>query len=288
MRAHHAELSRPPSCRRSGGVRALLACRSALPASAPAAAASAPVAEAPTDWIDRFVRLNVVPHLRIHTGHDEITQQAALAMVADHLPRLRALMLTWWQQELKAEQPQLAADRVIARVYNEFALWSLDSDGPAHEALVLQALQSETACHPLAEPVTEMDQRLSRLRSLPPEALRQALAHERNLLARWGQPRTLAVAQPLPVAAWLELVRKGNTAGLQPLPSTLRSYGPDARPGQRKELARARALDRCLLHHWALRSELARPEVQADAAAPARALARFREGLAIQLPSSCG
>ena len=252
----------------------------AVPGSAPAEAPT----EAPTAWIDRFVSLNIVPHLRIHAGHDEVTKQAALAMVAEHLPRVRSLMLTWWQQELQAAQPQLAADRAIARVYNEFALWSLDSAGPAHDALLLQALQNETACHPLAEPVTEMDQRLSRLRSLPGEALQKALAHERELLARWGQARTLPSARPLPVAAWLEKVRKGDTAGLLPLPNTLRTYGPDARPGQRKELSRARALDRCLLHHWALRSELARPEVQADPAAPARALARFREGLAIQLP----
>ncbi len=253
-----------------------------VPASAPSA--SAPAAESPTAWIDRFVTLNVVPHLRIHAAHDELTKQAALAMVTEHLPRVRALMAAWWQQELAAEQPQLAADRTIARLYNEFALWSLDSTGPAHDALVLQALQSETACHPLAEPVTEFDQRLTRLRSLPPEALTQALGHERALLARWGQPRQLQAAKPLPVAAWLEKVRKGDTAGLLPLPGTLRAYGPDARPGQRKEASRARALDRCLLNHWALRSELARPELQADAAARALALARFREGVAIQLP----
>ena len=247
-------------------------------------AASAPVAEPADAWIDRFVSQNVVPHLRVHAEHDAVTKQAAVAMVTEHLPRVRALMQAWWQEELKAEAPQLAADRVIARLYNEFAVWSLDSDGPAHDALVLKALQNETACHPLAEPVTELDQRLSRLRSLPPEALQQALAHERALLARWGQPRQAIAASAFPVAQWLERVRKGDTAGLLPLPSTLRAYGPDARPGQRREVSRARSLDRCLLNHWALRSELNRADAPTDAAAQAKALARFREGVFIQLP----
>lgn len=246
--------------------------------------ASAPAAEDPSAWIDRFISLNVVPHLRIHAAHDEVTKKAALAMVTEHLPRVRRLMLAWWQQELRGEQPNLAADRTIARLYNEFSLWSLDSNGSAHDALLMQALKSETACHPLAEPVTELDQRLTRLRGLPPEDLALALDHERALLARWGEPRKLPVAKPLPVAAALEKVRKGDTAGLVALPSTLRAYGPDARPGQRKDPARARALERCLLNHWALRSELSRPEVQADPAGPTLALARFREGIAIQLP----
>lgn len=238
----------------------------------------------PEAWVDRFIAQNLLPHWRVNAAHDEPIRQAATAMVTEHLPRVRALMLAWWREEQQGPQPTLTADRVMARTYNEFGLWSLDSMGPAHDALVLQALQSETTCHPVAEPVTEMDQRLGRLRGLPPPALAEALAHERALLARWGQPRVLAVAEPQPVAALIERVRRGDTVGLLPLPSLLRSYGPEARAGQRREVARARALDRCLLHHWALRSELARPEVQSDPVRQAQALARFREGLAIRLP----
>ncbi len=241
-------------------------------------------AVSPEAWVDRFIAQNLVPHWRVSAAHDEPLKQAALAMVGEHLPRVRALMLAWWREEQQGPSPGLAADRVMARIYNEFGLWSLDSDGPAHDALVLQALQSDTACHPVAEPVTEMDQRLGRLRSLPAPALTAALAHERALLARWGQARTLPAAQPQPLAALIDRVRRGDTVGLPPLPPLLRAYGPEARPGQRREVARARAVDRCLLNQWALRAELAKPEVQAQPAQQALALARFREGMAIRLP----
>jgi hypothetical protein len=249
------------------------------PAAAPPSAV-APQAD-PDAWIDRFIQLNVVPHLRVNAAHAEPVRTAAVAMVSEHLPRVRTLMLRWLAEERVAPSPELASDRTLARLYNEFGLWSLDSAGPAHDAVVLQALANEQACHPLAEPVTEMDQRLGRLRSLPAPELLRALAFERELLARWGSDRKLPVATPFPVADTIQRLRSGQATGHPPLPALLNAYVADAKGGQRREVARARATDRCLLQHWSLRAALA---TASDDTARAAALARWREGTAIRLP----
>ena len=248
---------------------------------APATSASAAAPTDPDAWVDRFIQLNVVPHLRISAEHAEPVRTATVAMVTEHLPRVKALMLRWLAQERSAPLPELAGDRTLARLYNEFALWSLDSAGPAHDALVLQALQDEKACHPLAEPFTEMDQRLTRLRSLPPAELARALAFEKTLLERWGTERKLPAAEPFPVAEQIQRLRNGQASGNPPLPPTLSNYVAEARSGLRREVARARATDRCLLQHWALRGAL---QAKPDAAAQSALLARLREGLAIRLP----
>ncbi|MFO0121864.1 MAG: hypothetical protein ACK520_05270, partial [Inhella sp.] len=47
----------------------------------------------PEAWVDRFIAQNLLPHWRVNAAHDEPTRQAATAMVTEHLPRVRALML---------------------------------------------------------------------------------------------------------------------------------------------------------------------------------------------------
>lgn len=254
----------------------------AQPTTTVAAPPSTPAAQPdPEAWVDRFIQLNVVPHLRVNAAHAEPVRTAAVAMVTEHLPRVKALMLRWLAEERAAPSPELAGDRTLARLYNEFGLWSLDSTGPAHDALLLQALSNEQACHPVAEPVTEMDQRLGRLRSLAPAELQRALAFERELLARWGTDRKLPAATPFPVAESIQRLRNGQATGNPPLPALLNAYVAENKGGQRREVARARATDRCLLQHWALRGALT---TATDDTARAAALARWREGTAIRLP----
>lgn len=98
----------------------LVACASlwapaGLHAQVPAAAAPAPAAALaapdPEAWVDRFIQLNVTPHLRLSAAHAEPVRTAALAMVTEHLPRVKALMLRWLEEERAAPSPELEIGR---------------------------------------------------------------------------------------------------------------------------------------------------------------------------------
>jgi len=233
-----------------------------------ATAASAPVIPAEVaDELNRALKNNVAPRFAVQPDDvlDADTRAAALAMQAEHLPRVRALLDRWMREEMQRPNPQWASRRVWSRLANEFALWGRDSTGPAQDAALTQALQMPGMCRPVGNKSSDLVLRLSWLRGLPPEVRQQAVQAERELLARWGQPRQLNGAEPLAAEETLLQLRATGLAPKKPLPPVLAYFYLGEVEDKRRDPLVMDRFARCALHQWA----------GADAA-------QFRAAMAIQ------
>jgi len=224
----------------------------------PAAAASAPapataVPEGAVTELNRVFKNSVTPRFAVRADDrlDPDMRAAAEAMQAQHLPRVRALMDRWMLEELQQPDPSRAFKRMLARLSNEFAIWGRDSTGPAQDAALAQALQMPGMCRPVGAYASELVLRLGRLRGLPPEVRQQAVQAERELLARWGQPRQVSDADPLAAEETLLQLRATGQAPKKPLPPLLAYYYLGEVDDNRRDPLLMESTTRCALHHWA-------------------------------------
>ena len=155
----------------------------------------APLASSPADvdQINTWMADYFAPRFTVDSGllsGGLLAEAQALSQA--HTLRMRELLVQWTRETGSAKT-------AFTRLANAFALWGLDSLGPAHDARWLLALQSPGACYRGERfNASELESRLQGLQSLPPDGLALALADERNLLARWGQPdQALNAMQPL-------------------------------------------------------------------------------------------
>jgi hypothetical protein len=187
-------------------------------------------------WAERLFSLPAAMSL------DADLRRDAEALLAEHRTRVRASAAAW----VAEEQSLLGADAsagalslpVMARLANELALWQLDSTGETHDALMLRALRSPVFCRARST-IAPVHTLLAALQSLPAPERAAALAAQRSLLQRWGQPREVpprpdlhlpdhalaalqglrALARPVhepplpPVLAWNQLSTPPRTLG---------------------------------------------------------------------------
>lgn len=230
----------------------------APPAASPASAASAPPAvPAMPGWaaaeFARVMKNNVAPRFTV-LPDDELdpeTKAAAQALQAEHLLRVRALMERWFNEERVQPHPEHAFTRMLARLTNEFAIWGRDSTGPAQDAALAQALQISGMCRPVGPNASEFVMRLGRLHGLPLEVRQQAVKAEAELLARWGQPRSVSDAEPVAAEEALLQVRATGQAPKTPLPPVLAYFYLGDDDDHRRDPERADPAARCAMHQWA-------------------------------------
>lgn len=226
----------------------------AAPAAASAAMPSPPVIpEELAAELARVVKNNIAPRFTV-LADDELdadTRAAAEAMRDEHLPRVRALMERWLLEEMQQPNPQRAFPRMLARLTNEFALWGRDSTGPAQDAALAEALQQPGLCRPPGPNASELVMRLARLRGLPPATRQQAVQAERELLARWGQPRAVNDAEPIAAEEALLQLRATGQPPRRALPPVLAYVYPGDTDDTRRDPVLADPTLRCALHQWA-------------------------------------
>jgi len=243
----------------------------ATPAAEPAQPASGRrLSEHLRDVVAKEFKRFVAPHFAVTADGplDAELRAAAEAMRDEHLPRVRVLMERWFGEELGEEPLRDAVTRLQARVANEFALWGRDSTGPAYDAALAQALQTPGLCNPgVKHDISELVRRLNYLRDLPPDVRRQAVQAERELLARWGQPRQVSDAEALPAEDLLLQLRASDQAPQKAVVPALAFYYLGDVDDRRRDPLRADGPARCAMHQWAGASA-----------------AQFRAALALQAP----
>lgn len=204
--------------------------------------------------MSRVFKAYVTPRFTVQDGDelDPETKAAARDMQAEHLPRVQALMERWLTEELQlVSSGRSALRRMQARLTNEFALWGRDSVGEAQDAALAQVLQVPGMCRPPSSNAGELVMRLARLRSLPAAQRQQAVQAERELLARWGQPRAVSDAEPLAAEDALLQLRATGQAPKVPLPPVLAFYYLGDDEDRRGDPVVADPSTRCALHQWA-------------------------------------
>jgi len=229
----------------------------------PAASASAPIpseaASAPAldedfqRYLNQFFKTYIAPRFTVEPDDrfDDEMRAAAEAMQAEHLPRVKALLEAWLLEELKQPQPKRAFMRMQARVANELAIWGRDTTGPAYDAALAQALQRSGVCRPVGSKLGDLVARLALLRDLPADVRREALQAERQLLARWGQPRQVDETPALDAEEQVLRVRALGLPPKKPMPPVLaHAYLGDVDDTRRDPLLAGVDL-RCAMHQWA-------------------------------------
>jgi hypothetical protein len=246
-------------------------------------AASAPAEPVLQDWmldeIDLIIERQIAPRFTMDEGLEGRLQEAGRELAAEHLLRVKTLMRSWALAALRdpdtRDRPTQTAH---ARIANAFALWGLDSLGTEHDDRLLKALQSRSACFRGEDgKASELEARLRRLQALPSDELELALRDERELLARWGTPRTWeAPRAPFLVGDQIRRLRAGVGQADPPLSPVLAYWFLAKDKKIQLDPDAAHPALHCALHQWALWAELDKASSQE---ARRDALARWREAL---------
>lgn len=212
---------------------------------------------------------------------DPALREAASALGAAHLARMRGLLAQWSMEErglmgAAAElHPYAVSYAVWARTLNELALWQVDIGDAAYEAATLAAIQRAPSVCEVPENRANFDfaRRVLRLQAMAPDQRQAALATERTLLERWGKPRPAAAPWPsvppqVAAAGLLAGTREGGAASRPALPPMVAA----GLLGNRLQYEALSLESRCHFQRWWLRASLG------EGAAPADALAAFRYG----------
>ena len=160
-----------------------------------------------------------------NVGIEPEVRRAAQALAEQALPRIRATLATWLEEERGLApsatlQQHLAS--VWARAVNEMALWQLDSAGPAHDLRRQRAMAHPRSCEVRAKRRTLFDELARVWQSVPASERAAHFEDETQLLNRWGAPRQMVPARPVPSIeerAW-KLIERYLVTG-QPLPIPL-------------------------------------------------------------------
>lgn len=217
---------------------------------------------------------------------DPALRAAADSMTSAHLTRMSELLPNWVQEERAALRTGATEKTkstelfyaVWARLLNELALWHLEPGDAAYEKATLEVLKtSPRVCQTEGDPrFQDFSGRMMRVQAMPAAQQQTAMAAERQLLARWGQPRLSVQPWPNPLpqdAAMLALeqIRAGGPRPPLALPPIFAS-AILAKRGSYKDLHKD---EQCGLQQWWLRVGLAR------GTPPAAVLAAFRYGTLI-------
>ena len=146
--------------------------------------------------------------------------------------------------------------RLLARVANEFALWHLDTVGPAHDDALFTALRDGQPCRMRGQR-TPYDFRVMFWQAVPPAQREALLAGERVLLQRWGEPRSgvAPLPDPLPqarVRTAVHAIRAGLSKHSRPLAPVLAwTLLQDT-----EETSAFDTAFQCALHQWWLQQDV--------------------------------
>lgn len=206
-------------------------------------------------------------------------RSAASAIADAHLARINAL-IPLWIQEAQGEAARLGISvyfPVLARVFNELALWHMERGNDTYEGDLLAVLMASPQVCDLAgdSRFNDFASRIMRIQAMPASRQGAALEAERTLLAHWGQ------ARPAPPALPPGLPQDAAMAALQSAPQgeqRARALPPvlaAALRADKQSYERLPSNLRCALHQWWLQESIQR------GTPPAAALAAFRYGTLI-------
>lgn len=228
----------------------------------PSAAGDRQMAESLVGWMSRVLAVPATPDI------DPPLRDAVAAMVKDHLARLRTIVVPAWIAEERAHGGPAVTDLAIARalhnrIVNEMALWRLESPGPAYDAILMRAILRPGACD-LPARDSYLGVLMTSFQAVPPADRPTLLAGERQLLARWGTPRTELAAAPArsladDVTEAIVRLRNGTEAPDAPMAPVLASSVFKDEPGEPWDgLA-------CARNQWGLARALRRGDPPAQA-----------------------
>ena len=232
--------------------------------------------QAATDAIgaQSLVWLKSWMELPADTPIDGALRASLEGLAADHVARMEPIFHAWAREEAgrfhgSANFSALLFQAMTTRFTNEAALWRLESPGDEYDKVMLEALQRPAYCRLWGR---ERDLSLPALviQGLNAAGRATALAGERDLLSRWGRPRTALPARPVPSLREREdrLIAQARSGGDSPdpaLPPVLAS---------RLVVDPVRPLDTdmvCALHRWGLANV-----VKAEPARAREALVAYR------------
>ncbi|WP_070359087.1 hypothetical protein [Duganella sp. HH105] len=213
---------------------------------------------------------------------DPALRTAADELSAAHVARIDQLFPAWLAEERQAQVGNPEYGNIFiavwARMLNELALWQIEPGDADYERATLAALQSSPrVCFTAGDSLyTDFASRIMRIQAMPADQRAAALATERRLLSRWGQPRGELAAWPDPLpqdagAQWRKRVASAGERPVQALPPML----AHALLVEKKSYERLHPQFKCALQQWWLQVSLK------QGATPAAALNAFRYGTLI-------
>ena len=251
---------------KAGRLGVTLCCVALLPLMGPAAAVTPTVGELLADEDRNLVNQLVEWHKSAFTLPDDLVldanlRQAATTIAQEHVARVQALMPVWIAQERTASGDTSLRGRALShpiflRAFNEMAIWSIESGGPAQDDAWLKAVLAPKACSSIFP--LHFARRIAMIEAAPPDSRSALLAAERELLSHWGTKRQ--TLQPRPSAADLDAVDQAITrlrAGLpisaEPMTPYLAGqvFARDRAPGK------SGRWEQCAKSQWWLASQLA-------------------------------
>ena len=213
---------------------------------------------------------------------DPALRTAANALRKAHLTRIAPLLAQWIAEE-RAQQRAAggsgASEELYfplrSRLFNEMALWQLDTGDAAYEEATLSLLNTEPkVCLMQSDGhFGDFSQRMTRIQTMPAVRRDAVLASEGQMLARWGQsrPAVQPMPVPLPQEQFAALVKRWQVGGARPALAfpPLLTYRVLA---QREAYDAMDKDEQCALQQWWLQLSLL------QGATPAQALTAFRYG----------
>lgn len=199
-------------------------------------------------------------------------RDAMSKLAAEHLARLARQLPAWLAETRQRAGPQVTRGELVRqtrnRLLNEIALWRLDSPGAAYDAVWLKAVLKPAACYSAGRN-SYLGRVMTWLQAVPLADRATALAGERELLSRWGQPRTHLAARPARSLsddedAAIARLQAGLAAPDVPMPPVVAARAFAA------ERQAVHGYEQCALHQWGLAHALSRGD------SPATGLAAWR------------
>lgn len=115
------------------------------------------------------------------------------ALAAEHRARVAKVAAAWAGEEATrrgAGAPAVLWMPLVARYFNELALWQLATTGEEHDRRMLSVMKDPGLCRELNATMTPFGQVALALQRLSPTDREAALSAQRVLLARWGRHGT--------------------------------------------------------------------------------------------------
>ncbi len=206
---------------------------------------------------------------------DDALRQAATQIAAEHVAHASKLWPIWIAQErVQAQNPELQGHGLVlalfVRAINELTILSIESLGPAQDAIWLKAVLAPRACSLLPE--SPFATRIAMIQAAAPADRPALLAVERELLSHWGTkrlnlPKRPSAADSHAADQAIAKLRSGLAISAEPMTpnlaqqvfSQVRAPGPINR------------WDQCAKSQWWLASQVHGGKVD-----PAAALSNFR------------
>ncbi len=209
------------------------------------------------DWDKQFLTLPDDVEL------DRSLRDAAQAMLQAHRARVRELVPLWIAQEREQAQSPTLRGRalwqpILNRMFNEMAVWSVESTGTAQDEAWLKATLAPMACRIV--PLSFFARQMALIQSAPPESRPALLADEQTLISHWGTKRATLPERPstqdLEAAdRAIDLLRAGLPNPASPMTPYLAGqlFDRERKPGKSDRW------EQCAKSQWWLASQMAKP-----------------------------